>query len=234
MDENDVFHIQNPEVNDPLQGVESADNPKHYRLNESVFAEPLSNIVDESIADEQAGDHFYFVDNVIVQKRAGRRLKYHINVDKDSTSSKCPQTNCTKSFATTTLLRAHIRKVHCADYKKFICENCGAGFSAKYLLERHMAVHSGERVECPICGKMLSRRTNMSEHLRCHSNTRQHICQLCGRAFVRRATLNTHVRFVHHTGDQLCDGCDGRFSSRKLLVNHKCQGKQKAMDLPPP
>jgi hypothetical protein len=70
----------------------------------------------------------------------------------------CSQKNCNKIFASCKLLKAHIRKVHCSE-KDYVCEKCGVSFTAQYLLNRHYAVHSADRVQCPVCRKMLSKRT---------------------------------------------------------------------------
>lgn len=68
------------------------------------------------------------------------------------------QTNCKKEFSSVNLLKCHVRKVHCIEYK-CMCEICGRKFSAKYLLKRHKMVHDKENITCTVCGKILSRRT---------------------------------------------------------------------------
>uniref|UniRef100_A0A2A4JII2 C2H2-type domain-containing protein n=1 Tax=Heliothis virescens TaxID=7102 RepID=A0A2A4JII2_HELVI len=213
----------NSETNDPLQGLGSeAILPK--RIDNVVFAEPLEKVLtkEDSLKDKE---EMVFIDNVVVHKKSGRKYKkYHMNIE-DATQLKCPQSNCTRIFSTSKLLKAHIRKVHCADRNRYICECCGRGFSALYLLERHAAVHSGERVACPVCHVLLSCSTGLTNHLRSHSKVRPHQCSVCSKSFARASNLATHVKFVHRNGLLDCGVCDMRFSSRKQwslhMKNHK-------------
>ncbi|XP_052747998.1 PR domain zinc finger protein 1-like [Galleria mellonella] len=203
---------------DPLNGIGIQGN-NCYRLNNSIiFAEPLN--YSKQIKEENTdGQMTTFIDNVIVQKTPGKRNKYHMYIE-DLSNPTCPQQNCNKTFSNMTLLKAHIRKIHCADRNRYICDQCGSGFPAVYLLRRHTAVHAGERVQCPVCKKSLSARTNLSTHLRSHADTRTHECGVCHKRFVRKCTLNAHVKFVHRVGELNCDKCDDTFTSRIELRRH--------------
>ncbi|XP_038217021.1 myc-associated zinc finger protein-like [Zerene cesonia] len=146
---------------DPLDGIGDDSSEKYYRLNTTVFAEPVAVNTEhvEGMSKQADECQFTFMDRVIVQKNPNKKnRKFHIDVDKSSLI--CPQENCGKSFKSQTLLKAHIRKVHCA-VCMFVCDVCGVSCTAKYLLIRHMAVHERKTVECPVCKKMLSVRTRI-------------------------------------------------------------------------
>ncbi|CAB3232673.1 unnamed protein product [Arctia plantaginis] len=217
----------NTESNDPLQGLGSEIKPKFYRVNSEVFAEPFETISDGlkshksgTINPETHQDKIFVVDNVIVQQRTGKKYKkYHINFE-DPSSLSCPQPNCNRSFSLTKLLKAHIRKVHCADKNRCICEVCGDKFSSQYLLVRHSAVHNGRTVKCPVCDKVLSERTSLSVHLRTHSGVRPHACSVCAKSFLRKSTLNNHVKFVHRDSQLQCPKCQERFETRSQWTRH--------------
>ncbi|CAD0206116.1 unnamed protein product [Chrysodeixis includens] len=198
---------------DPLRELNNeTPEPQYYRMDSIVFAEPLSNMSNKNHTKDlnketNNEEEFIFKDSFTVQKRPDKKYKkYHISIE-DTSDLKCPQTNCTSTFTTTKLLKAHIRKVHCAD-REYICEQCGAGFCARYLLARHTAVHTGTRVTCHVCSKSLSGRTNLSTHLRSHSGVRAHSCDVCSKSFTRASTLAAHVKFVHREGLLGCDQCD--------------------------
>lgn len=214
------------ETNDPLLGLDSEVNPPR-RIDNVVFAEPLEKVLtkEDPLKDKEDQDEMVFIDNVVVQKKNDRKYKkYHINIE-DTAQLKCPQSNCTRIFSTTKLLKAHIRKMHCAERNRYICEWCGRGFPACYLLQRHAAVHSGEKAACPVCHVLLSCTTGLTNHLRTHSKLRPHQCSVCSKSFARASNLATHVKFVHRNGLLDCGFCEMRFSSRKQwslhVRNHK-------------
>ncbi|XP_061380961.1 GDNF-inducible zinc finger protein 1-like [Danaus plexippus] len=139
---------------DPLEGL-GDEGENFYILENQVFAEPIK--ANETCSEiETIDNNFIFLDKITVERRVGRRNKYHIDIE-DTTRPKCPESACLKEFPSVNLLRTHIRRVHCAE-NNFVCDQCGARFSARYLLARHIMVHQ-EKVECPICFKRLSKRT---------------------------------------------------------------------------
>lgn len=217
------------ETGDPLKelGVES-NIPKCYRLDRLVFAEPLENISNDVNAEDiEEHNAITVVDNVMVQTEAGKKYKKYL-IDFNASQLQCPQPNCTRIFATSKLLKAHIRKVHCADKQRYICEQCGRGFSARYLLQRHLVVHSGVLRECSVCGVKLRGRTGLTNHLRSHLNIRVHECEVCKKKFTRASTCATHIKFVHKQGLLACDQCGRQFTSRNQWSLHmKIHRKEK-------
>lgn len=62
--------------------------------------------------------------------------------------------------------------------RPFHCTQCGASFTQKGNLLRHIKLHSGEKpFKCPMCSYACRRRDALSGHLRTHSGTsQQHTC----------------------------------------------------------
>lgn len=58
--------------------------------------------------------------------------------------------------------------------RPFHCTQCGASFTQKGNLLRHIKLHSGEKpFKCPMCSYACRRRDALSGHLRTHSGTSQ-------------------------------------------------------------
>ncbi|NWT63433.1 IKZF2 protein, partial [Erythrocercus mccallii] len=54
--------------------------------------------------------------------------------------------------------------------RPFQCQQCGASFTQKGNLLRHIKLHSGEKpFKCPFCSYACRRRDALSGHLRTHS-----------------------------------------------------------------
>ncbi|XP_045781035.1 zinc finger protein 492-like [Maniola jurtina] len=182
---------------DPLDGLGVCNEEKFNKLDQVVFADPINythnNLNTEN--DDNIDPTFTFLDKVTVEKRVGKRNKYHIELE-DVSNPVCPEKSCQRKFSTITLLKAHIRKVHCS-VQRYTCEFCGLSFTAKYLLNRHTVVHERSKVQCLVCKRMLSKRTNLS----------------------------VHMRFVHRQGELKCDKCDQRFEKRSQYTRHKSSHK---------
>lgn len=54
--------------------------------------------------------------------------------------------------------------------KPFICEICGAGYTAKKYLKRHLFMHTGLKpFTCDVCEKSFARLENMRAHRKTHN-----------------------------------------------------------------
>lgn len=51
--------------------------------------------------------------------------------------------------------------------------------------------------QCNICDKKLQTRVSYRNHLKRHTQEKQHICQHCGKGFFTRYHLNLHSSKVH-------------------------------------
>lgn len=58
--------------------------------------------------------------------------------------------------------------------RPFHCTQCGASFTQKGNLLRHIKLHTGEKpFKCPMCSYACRRRDALSGHMRTHSGTNQ-------------------------------------------------------------
>ena len=82
------------------------------------------------------------------------------------------------------------------------CPHCGKRITRAARLREHIAaVHEGRRDhECPRCQKRFGFASGLREHVRlAHENVRPHSCGLCGQSFHKAADLRAHAA-VHERG----------------------------------
>ena len=81
-----------------------------------------------------------------------------------------------------------------------LCKICGKKLSSKISLNNHMKIHSNEKtMTCHVCGKTFKHRFNLVRHLKViHEGLREHECPDCGKKFRSQGELEDH-RNVHET-----------------------------------
>ncbi|XP_063286029.1 zinc finger protein Helios isoform X2 [Pelobates fuscus] len=83
--------------------------------------------------------------------------------------------------------------------RPFHCNQCGASFTQKGNLLRHIKLHSGEKpFKCPFCSYACRRRDALTGHLRTHSVGKPHKCNFCGRSYKQRSSLEEHKERCHN------------------------------------
>lgn len=82
----------------------------------------------------------------------------------------------------------------------FQCGSCTQRFNMKSALERHMAVHSADRLHaCSHCSKRYKRAQDLKWHMKTHANEKPNVCDVCGKAFALKYVLTQHMR--SHEGE---------------------------------
>ncbi|XP_053714116.1 DNA-binding protein Ikaros-like isoform X4 [Synchiropus splendidus] len=82
--------------------------------------------------------------------------------------------------------------------RPFHCSQCGASFTQKGNLLRHIKLHSGEKpFKCPMCSYACRRRDALSGHLRTHSVEKPFKCNHCSRSYKQRSSLEEHRDRCH-------------------------------------
>jgi KRAB domain-containing zinc finger protein len=93
-------------------------------------------------------------------------LKMHMRVHSSEKPHTCPQ--CKESFSRSSYLRSHLRRVHTGD-TTFACSICTKIFGDSQQLQRHLIVHTGEKLHsCPHY-KSFSHSYQLHLHLRVHN-----------------------------------------------------------------
>ncbi|XP_069364602.1 PR domain zinc finger protein 5-like isoform X2 [Maniola hyperantus] len=112
------------------------------------------------------------------------------------------------------------------------CVECDLQFPSEYFYKRHLrsavAHHRRirEKVPCPDCGKIFSRKSYMDNHYKLvHVRKSEHYCELCDKHYINGYALRTHKKFVHEKYEKpknkICDICGRGFHTNRVLINHK-------------
>ena len=89
-----------------------------------------------------------------------------------------------------------------------------------------------KKSECPVCGILLSPKTNVNVHLRTHSGVRPYECVLCLNRFRQKAHLMKHFRCTHNQKQppHICLFCSLETVTSNDLYRHITDGHQKETD----
>ncbi|XP_035460982.1 DNA-binding protein Ikaros isoform X6 [Scophthalmus maximus] len=111
--------------------------------------------------------------------------------------------------------------------RPFQCSQCGASFTQKGNLLRHIKLHSGEKpFKCHLCSYACRRRDALSGHLRTHSVGKPHKCAYCGRSYKQRSSLEEHKERCHNYLQ-----CMGLQSSIYTVVKEESNHNEQREDL---
>lgn len=118
-------------------------------------------------------------------------------------------------------LRPHIRTEHCGE-KFYSCKICGKKISNKYKLSQHIKGHSAQpKLQCQVCGRQFLRKDSLKSHIATHLKSYQ--CKFCPKRLSTQHILKTHLKT--HTGLRpfACDfdACKKTFLKRGDMVRHK-------------
>ena len=119
-------------------------------------------------------------------------------------------------------LRQRYRQRKEKNLRRFICKLCGKRLSCKFGLTQHLLAHSGEKpYTCEQCGKSFKSQMSIKLHQLSHTGEKPHKCQTCEKKFKLKSSLQAH-RLRHETEveRQQCPFCNKNFPSNNELMQH--------------
>ncbi|KAL4238809.1 hypothetical protein ACF0H5_003516 [Mactra antiquata] len=143
----------------------------------------------------------------------------HMGKEHDNPQFGCPY--CEVKLATYSGRQLHVRTVH-EDLTQY-CNICKTNFQSSTIEE--FEIHKSTCKPghpCPICGKMLSSKGSLSQHIKAtHMNVRKYQCDLCPYAAKCAGRLREHV--FTHTGihPYSCDQCSFTCVQAYQLTSHQ-------------
>ena len=99
-------------------------------------------------------------------------------------------------------MEKHVESVHegIKPKESEACQICHKTFSDAQGLKRHAMVHQvekNEQLECDICKRKYTGKTNLSQHKRdAHGGT--HDCPQCLKTFKKKSNMTAHLKTVHN------------------------------------
>ena len=163
----------------------------------------------------------------IKAKRSGTLItrSYFLRKDGKGTSAnvkprrkhklKCPK--CQTFCPSVKALNAHFKLHH----RKLQCKNCGKFFLTPGSYKLHSYTHQDGQFECNTCKRTFAFKSQLDQHMYCHTTTRQYQCPEtgCDKSFSHKHDLKKHTK--SHSGEvHYCTRCDYSNPDERLLNQH--------------
>ena len=182
----------------------------------------------------------------------GEHMSVHIPAEYREKLFECNV--CQKSFYHVSKYNTHMKHIHPKMPKLYECW-CGNVYNTSSSLRQHRRIKHGHKKEnphqnnstvkiqvkkekdeddkesgeklyaCPICAKLMKRRSMTDHHQQVHENKKNFFCDTCGKGFYRKHQILTHV--YSHVAKDLrekhfgCDLCGKSFHLYKSLRLHE-------------
>ncbi|KAK3711399.1 hypothetical protein QZH41_013509, partial [Actinostola sp. cb2023] len=80
----------------------------------------------------------------------------------------------------------------------FLCKNCSKSFPSSDLFKAHIESYKeADQIVCEYCGKCWVRTADLKRHLRVHTGERPYLCPDCGLGFKVSDALKRHMQKLH-------------------------------------
>uniref|UniRef100_A0A4W5RVE1 C2H2-type domain-containing protein n=1 Tax=Hucho hucho TaxID=62062 RepID=A0A4W5RVE1_9TELE len=124
-----------------------------------------------------------------------------------------------KHYNSTCKLKAHVRLCHGG--KPCTCPVCGKTIKYKGDLSRHMSIHTGDKpFSCGDCGKSFNQKGNLNLHKLTHTGEKSFNCSDCGKSFYQKGDLRKHILTHTQVKPFSCGDCGKSFYQKGNLTDH--------------
>lgn len=163
--------------------------------------------------------------------RRDQNLRVHIWRHHRPGRFKC--TICAAECNIPSRLYMHMAQAHGVKAAK--CQKCSETFSTQYERQKHLILAHNTGHKCSYCGKLFTRMSFMSNHIRrTHMKEKTYECYVCYARFFNTVLLKKHM--LKHSGQKkyACDVCGERFYWRKTMKTHRDRIHPRQPYPPPP
>jgi len=119
---------------------------------------------------------------------------------------------------------AELKRMAQTGERKWVCIECGKGFTTKFNLDQHGTVHSKVKAfKCPVegCDKAFTRNSELTQHKKAAHDGVYYECEECGRRFGQKHNMMNHFRTVHLKEKNFkCPTCGVKFAMKQHLTRH--------------
>lgn len=148
------------------------------------------------------------------------RVRHHS--DSQVPQFACDRPDCIKSYATSQMLRDHVRRVHLghrpAKRTGCVCETCGLSYPFASKLAEHMYSHQDPATwphVCDLCEKRCTTKGALQAHrMRIHLNIRNFPCTQCEKRWFTNAELLHHMASHNEEPTEQCQHCAKKYTSK--------------------